>query len=479
MNVNGAALDKKRILADPLAALAHAAPGADADLLARLQRLNARQTGLDEEREALREQTRQLSRRIGEAKRAGESIEPLKATMREASGRLKATEQALAEIQADILASFELPQTASPERSPSDAPRIKQRHYRSSGAHGVRIGLIDAAQDTRAWNDYVDSNPAATTYHRAEWLPLIQRTFGHRGYYFWARNSAGTVVGVLPLVRLKSRLFGDFLISMPYFNYGGALAESPEIELALMRAARDQAVELGVEHIEYRDDIPRQDMPVRHDKVDMVLELPPTVEALLTGFSAKLRSQIKRAQREAPQIEIGGLDCVEDFYSVFSRNMRDLGTPVYARRLFENILTDFPEQARIVVVKLHGRPVASGFLLAHGSRMEIPWASTVRDYNRLSVNMILYWEALRYCVESGFKQFDFGRSSRDASTFRFKRQWGAQPEQLHWHYDLITAQHIPSITPGNAKYALMINTWKKLPLALTRWIGPPIVKNIP
>jgi FemAB-related protein (PEP-CTERM system-associated) len=341
----------------------------------------------------------------------------------------------------------------------------------------VAISLANNESDD--WNSYVAGNPAASIYHRAEWRPLIKQSFGHEGCYFIARGKNHKVVGILPLIRLKSRLFGDFLVSMPYFNYGGAIADHPSIEQALMKAASDHAATLGSSHIEYRDNIPRDGWPVRDEKVNMILPLAGSETELWDGFSPKLRAQIRRPQREDPQVLSGGKEYLDDFYGVFSRNMRDLGTPVYGRQFFSNMLETFPEACRIMVIRLGNRPVAAGFLIRHRDIMEIPWASTIREVNHLSINMLLYWEVLKYALLEGNRYFDFGRSSRDSGTFRFKQQWGARPVQLHWHYWLNGNSELPAINPDNPRYALAINIWKHLPLIITRYIGPHIIKNIP
>ena len=170
---------------------------------------------------------------------------------------------------------------------------------------------------------------------------------------------------------------------------------------------------------------------------------------------------------------------MDDFYAVFSRNMRDLGTPVYGKQFFRNILDAFPAQCRLMIVHLNNRPVAAGFLIGHRSTLEIPWASTLRDVNHLGMNMLLYWAVLKFGVKQDYSQFDFGRSSRDSGTFRFKQQWGACPRQLYWHYWLNNNEELPALNPDNPKYALAINLWRRLPLSVTEWLGPSIVKNLP
>jgi FemAB-related protein (PEP-CTERM system-associated) len=159
--------------------------------------------------------------------------------------------------------------------------------------------------------------------------------------------------------------------------------------------------------------------------------------------------------------------------------MRDLGTPVYTKRLFENILHEFPETARICTVYDDKIPIASGFMLGYRTWLQIPWASSVKAYNRSSPNMLLYWTILEFACNEGYTHFDFGRSTLGEGTYKFKQQWGAQPLQCYWHYWLASGGDLPEINPDNPKYRLMINTWQRLPLAVTKWIGPHIVKNIP
>lgn len=332
--------------------------------------------------------------------------------------------------------------------------------------------------EERLWDDYL-ARRGGSLYHDRRWRGLIESLFGHETHYWLARDAHGAPVGLLPLVRLRSRLFGDYLVSMPYFNYGGALGDSPEIEAELMQTAARRARALGVRHIEFRDAAPRGDWPVRRDKVAMLLELPREPEALWQALGSKLRAQVRRPLKEGAQAIHGGVELLDEFYVVFSRNMRDLGTPVYPRSFFAAIAERFAEALSIVVVRLGGRPAAAGFLLGHGRQLEIPWASSLSEYNRLGVNMLLYWRALERAVEQGYGVFDFGRSSIDAGTYRFKKQWGARPAQLYWHYWLGDGAHLPDLTPGNPRYRLAVSAWRKLPLPLANRLGPRIVKNLP
>ncbi len=331
-----------------------------------------------------------------------------------------------------------------------------------------------------AWDAFLDTRREATLYHRARWRRLIETLFGHEGWYLYAAGESGEMLGILPLIRLRSRLFGDYLVSMPYVNYGGAIGVSPDIEQALMRAACEQAQQAGVGHIEFRDTLQRPaEWSVRTDKLVMELALPTSPEALWDGFTPKLRAQIRRPQREQTEVAHGGVELLPEFYRVFARNMRDLGTPVYAYEFFSAIMAAFPGAARIVLVRHQQRPVAAAFLLGHGERLEIPWASSLREYNQMGVNMLLYWEVLRGAIEGSYRIFDFGRSSADSGTYRFKKQWGAEPRQLYWHYWLADGQGMPQLTPSSPKYQLAIRLWKRLPVFVANRLGPYIVKNLP
>ncbi len=308
---------------------------------------------------------------------------------------------------------------------------------------------------------------------------ILQSTYNHNCLYLFARNHKEGICGVLPLVQLNSRLFGNLLVSMPWFQRGGALADNPAIEDRLMAAAAEHATVLGCEHIEYRDNIPREALPVNTHKVNMVLSLPTEAEQLWQQFKPKLRAQIKRSQRAQPAIHFGREELLDDFYRIYSRNMRDLGSPVHNKALIATILRQFPDNSWLAVVYLHHKPVSAGFLLADKDTMEIPLASTIRNANHLSINMFLYWEILQFAIQQGYRHFDFGRSTRGAGTYNFKKQWGARPMLLYWHYWLHEDTELPGLNPDNPKFKLVIAAWKRLPVWLSRLLGPAIVKNIP
>jgi serine/alanine adding enzyme len=346
-------------------------------------------------------------------------------------------------------------------------------------------GLVaDGSADQ--WNEFVRSRSEASAYHGYEWRQVVRRVFGCESYYLacWDHEDvqSGTrrITGVLPLARLKSALFGDYLVSLPFFNYGGVVAESARESQLLFGAAVDLAKRLGVSHMELRHEANVfPDAPQRSDKVTMILPLPATADALWKSLPSKVRAQVRRPEREGATVDSGGRELVEDFYRVFAENMRDLGTPVYARRFFDTMLQTFPDRTRIFVVRLAGKPVAAGFVLGHAGTLEIPWASSLRHANALGVNMLLYWRILQYACESAYACFDFGRCTADSGTYRFKKQWGAQSRQLHWHYWLRSGDKVPVINHSNPKYRLAIATWQKLPLAVANLLGPMLSRSLP
>lgn len=330
-----------------------------------------------------------------------------------------------------------------------------------------------------SWDEYVMSSDRASLYHLSGWREVIEKSFGHATHYLSAEDSTA-VHGILPLVHMKSLSFGNFLVSLPYFNYGGIVADDPAISEQLYREAIELAQKVGAEHIELRQTDAIPNLPARTSKVSMRRALPDHADDLWKSFPAKLRSQVQRPMKAGMSCRVGREESLDAFYAVFAANMRDLGTPVYAKKFFRNILRAFPDSSWICTVFTErGKPVASGFLLGFKNVLEIPWASSLREYNKYGPNMMLYWEALKLACNRNFRVFDFGRSTPHEGTYRFKQQWGATPVSLYWQYWVKDNKPMPEINPKNPKYQLAIKIWKTLPLCITNTVGPVIVRNIP
>ncbi len=412
------------------------------------------------------------SKAVGEAKKKGQETGELIARVKQLSERLKSLESDLKES----------PPRA--EHSPNSTQLTEQtllpaqfQERQLSSVQTPPLVVRDDLPDAE-WDDYVGSHPNATIYHTTAIRNVIQDTFGHAAHYLAALNENNEIQGVLPLIEMKSRLFGHFLVSLPFFNYGGVLATTTQAEHELTTYAAKLAQQLGVEHIEYRHCHDALTLPSRSEKVAMLLNLPRNPETLWSDIGTKVRAQIKKAKRHKLTLKQGRQELINDFYAVFSQNMRDLGTPVYGKSLFAHML-EHVEESWIVIVYHHQQPVSCGFLVGWRNTVEIPWASTLKQANQWDANMFMYWGILQSAIDKNYGIFDFGRSSRDAPTYRFKKQWGAKPYPLYWHYCLLDKIELPQINPNNPKFKAMVELWKKLPLTISNKVGPLIVKSIP
>lgn len=429
---------------------------------------------LAEEIKALVKARKDCSHALAECRKNNADVTPVQQRMREIKSALKAKKQAKHDLLAKMQSGSDQARSVDPlprrlRASISDHP---------TAADSLRISPY-TADLAAAVDDFVRHHLKASPWHFCCVREVIQRVFGKQDVSLVARDADGRILGVLPLVRLKSRLFGDFLVSIPYFNYGGPLAVDGATETRLLEAAVKRCEVLGVEHMEIRETHARERWPQRTEKVNMILPLPRDYAELDAGLGAKVRAQTKRAERENVRVHTGGVELLDAFYRVFAINMRDLGTPVYSRTFFRALLECDAFYTRLIVVELDGRPVAAAFLAGHGDMLEIPWASTLKQANAVSMNMFLYRQVLSHAIDQGYEFFDFGRSSRDSSTYRFKQQWGAQPVQNYWHYWLAGGGELPQLNPNNPKFRLLIATWRRLPVLLTRVIGPHVVKNLP
>jgi len=331
----------------------------------------------------------------------------------------------------------------------------------------------------RAWDDYVARRPDASVYHLSAWAGLVERVFGHRTRYL-AACAGGEIVGILPLVLFSTPLFGRFATSMPFVNYGGIVADTSEAATALLAAAVDETKSAKAAYLELRHTRRMfESLPVQTHKVEMVLPLQPTVEEQWRVLDRKLRNQVRKAEKSGLTVARGGAELLDSFYDVLARNMRDLGSPVHSKRFFADILATFPDRTRLLCVSLGSIPVAASLVIWHGDRIEVPWASALRAHNPLCPNVLLYWDMLRLSIERRFERFDFGRSTPHEGTFNFKQQWGAEPQQLYWEYWLSEGRSLPDRSPKNPRFAAVIATWRRLPLAVTRTVGPLIVRGIP
>ncbi|WP_435011904.1 FemAB family XrtA/PEP-CTERM system-associated protein (plasmid) [Tundrisphaera lichenicola] len=330
------------------------------------------------------------------------------------------------------------------------------------------------------WETFVRGRDrAALSYHPA-WPQVLGLGLRHAPY--WIEASTGDeICGLLPLCLVRSLLFGRFLVGLPYLNYGGPIAESDEVAGSLIDRAVELAGQLGASRLELRHesvvDHPALMTRAGH-KVNMKLALASTTEGLWKALGSSVRNQVRKGEKSGLTVHWGGEERLAEFYDVFSRNMRDLGTPVFGQSLFSSALRAFPGQAELCVVRIGPRPVAAAMLLHGWGITEVPSASSLKKFNNTCANMLMYHRLLARAIERGQAVFDFGRSSPESPTFRFKKQWGAEPHSANWQY-LLNAGGVADTSREDPRYERLIRIWRRLPVPLTRWIGPPIVRGIP
>lgn len=343
----------------------------------------------------------------------------------------------------------------------------------------MNIRQASDAKDAAVWEEFVEQNADCGNYHRWGWKQIIENSFRWPTFYLMAEDS-GRVCGVLPLVWQKSTLFGSFITSLPFLNSGGVVAENRNIKQMLVAEAIDIAKQKGVDYLELRQRAnPELDLPTKTHKVAMVLPLKPDSEAMWAALPHKVRTDLRKSMKSGLEAEFGGENLLDIFYDIFARNMRELGTPVYARKLFAEILKTFPQHTHICAIRHNGNPIATSFLSEYRGAMEAIWSSSLYEFSSLKPNMFLYWSILGYAGKKGFHCFDFGRSSVGSGTHRFKKQWGAEEVPLHWVYWVPEGKALPEVNNENPRYQLAIRVWQKLPLGLTKLIGPSIVKCLP
>lgn len=319
--------------------------------------------------------------------------------------------------------------------------------------------------------------------HRVDprWLRVLHLGMGQRPIPIASATNA-TLLGSLPLALVETRLFGRFLVSLPYLNTAGVVADNDDDARRLIDEAVAMADRLDVRYLELR-----HERLVEHPKltglnagkVHLRLPLPATVDELWNGLKAKVRNQIRKGERQPEAAAFWGRhDLLNEFHDVFSRNMRDLGTPAYGRRFFRAILDEFPEEAELCVIR-HGKRAVAGALLFHQNDVtQVPSAGSLKRLNSTNANMLLYWQLLRRAVVKGSRMFDFGRSSKNSNTHRFKLQWGADEHPAAWQY-YVRRGRLDAMRPENSRFQSAIRVWRMLPLFVTRLLGPAIVKGIP
>ncbi len=282
----------------------------------------------------------------------------------------------------------------------------------------------------------------------------------------------------LPLVHMKSRLFGNQLISLPWFDALEGIDEHCQAEL--LSQALELADEWGAKNIQIRQSVSSDISPhVRTDKVVQRLRLEPNPDDLWNGLKPTVRNQVRKAEKSGLVVERGGSELIDEFFGVYSHNMRDLGSPSHSRRIFDTIFDVFSNEAQIYLVRHENKIVGGGLTLNNGDTLEIPWASSLREYNDRCVNHAMYWQILEDACRDGYAWFSFGRSTRGSGPYRYKKQWRPEEVQLYWYFlsrnDGVAAN---AATPPQEQFGRASRAWQCLPLWMSRRLGPWVMSQV-
>jgi len=330
--------------------------------------------------------------------------------------------------------------------------------------------------DFQRWNEFIENSEQATFFHRAEWKEVIEQAFNHKTHYLYSEKN-GEIDGILPLVHIKSLLFGNALISTPFCVYGGIVANNQEAFAGLDQQACRLAEELHVDYLEMRNLQPwnlgwqEKDLYVTFRK-----EMDPDVEKNLTAIPRKQRAMVRKGIKAGLTSTID--QDIERFYRAYSESVRNLGTPVFAKKYFQILQDVFKGQCEILTIEKEGVLIGSVMSFFHKDAVLPYYGGGTEQARAVKGNDFMYWEVMRRSVEKGIKIFDYGRSKIGTGSYSFKKHWGFEPELLHYEYHLVKADNLPDINPLNPKYQLFIAAWKKLPLRVSQAIGPWLSKDL-
>lgn len=331
--------------------------------------------------------------------------------------------------------------------------------------------------DAGAWDDYVLAHPHGTFFHRYGWKRLIESTYRYPGHYLLAERS-GVLRGVLPLGEVRHLLFGHSLISVPFCVYGGVLAADDGAREALEAHAMQLATRLGVDHLEVRNERPVRSDWLRKDQLYVTFkrELSGDHEANMAAIPRKQRAMVRKGIKAGLVSELD--DGIDNLYEAYSESVRNLGTPVFPKAHFRAIRSEFGKDVDVVTVQHSGTVVAAVMNYYFRDQVLPFYGGGVAAARDVAANDFMYWEVMRRAVERGCRLFDFGRSKVDTGSYRFKRHWGFEPEPLSYEYYLVRATEMPDLNPNNPKYRFFVNAWKRLPVGLSRAIGPWLARGL-
>jgi FemAB-related protein (PEP-CTERM system-associated) len=334
-------------------------------------------------------------------------------------------------------------------------------------------------RDSEEWDRFVLFHPRGTFFHQLAWKRVMEKTYGYKPYYFCARRGE-RITGIAPTFLVSSWITGRRLISLPFAVYGGVCAEDLESEQALVTELEQLAAKLDVEYLELRN---RQGCirtgyhpVVRY--ATFTMPITADTEAIYGAFPKDIRYMIRKAEKAGLRVQ-RGFDQLDDFYRLMTINLRRLGTPMFPRALFENLIREYPGQIDLSLVYSGDSPIAGGMSFFFREWMQPYYVGSQEEAKALAANNFLWWELIKLAARTGRTTFDFGRSKKDSGNYAFKKKWNPRIESLDYELKLFRRTEVPDFSPANPKFEFATNVWKKLPVGLTRMIGPRLVRWYP
>jgi FemAB-related protein (PEP-CTERM system-associated) len=326
------------------------------------------------------------------------------------------------------------------------------------------------------WDEFVSHSNEATFFHRSGWKNVIERSFGHKTHYLYAEKN-GEILGVLPLGHIKSFLFGNALVSSPFCVYGGVATQSDEARDKLYDAAIEIAQSLNVDHLELRNLKHRyRDWPTKDLYVTFRKQIDPDPDVNMKAIPRKQRAMVRKGIDAGLVSEVD--EDINRFFDIYSISVRNHGTPVFSKRYFALLKKEFGKDCEITVITKNGVAVSAVMTFYFRDEVLPYYGGGTLEARNLKAFDFMYWEVMRRACENGMLIFDYGRSKKGTGSYSFKKNWGFIPEPLNYEYYLVKSKNIPDVNPLNPKYQYFINLWKKLPVPLTKIIGPTISKNL-
>ncbi len=342
----------------------------------------------------------------------------------------------------------------------------------------VAVRALESRDEDR-WERFVLDHPGGTFFHQLAWKRVVEKTLHHRAHYVYGERD-GRIVAVAPLFMVSNWVVGRCLISSPLAAYGGIIAEDHKAEAVLLEFLKQQARKLEVDYLELRNPtggtLPGFIPNTRYSSFSLPLTKDP--EAVFKGLPKDIRYMIRKAEKAGLQIKRGP-ELLNEFYRLFTVNMRRLGTPVFPRALFANLLQEFGKQIDVQVVYAGCEPVASAVSFLFRDTMHPYYIGGLPVARDLAANNFLWWELIKFAAQSGMNTFDFGRSKKGTGAYAFKKKWNPKITDLDYQVLLVKRLTPPNFSPANPKFGLATRAWSCLPLWLANWAGPRVVRWFP